>query len=236
MHQLNTWKSLLKDKQVAGQVGRSSHLDSCLPQDKDKPEDEMAQKRASLLERQQRRAEEARKRKQWQEAEKEQRREEAVRWGRPGPAPGWGSLASVPGGGSRLVLTTRFWICRLVHDGAPVAPIAPASAPSAPVALMAAAAAPAPGPVPAPASRVPAEEEVGPRRGEFTRLEYERRAQLKLMDDLEKVLRPRAVGAGGPGRGGRRAPRPRSGCCDDSALARSPARGLLGEDHGWGSR
>lgn len=52
------------------------------------------------------------------------------------------------------------------------------------------------------------------------------RAQLKLMEDLDKVLRPR--GTGGPGRGGRRAPRPRSGCCDDSALARSPARGLLG--------
>ncbi|XP_012584907.1 PREDICTED: calmodulin-regulated spectrin-associated protein 3 [Condylura cristata] len=45
----------------------------------DKPEDEMAQKRASLLERQQRRAEEARRRKQWQEAEREQRREEAAR-------------------------------------------------------------------------------------------------------------------------------------------------------------
>lgn len=84
----------------------------------------------------------------------------------------------------------------------------------------------------APATRaaVPAEEEVGPRRGDFTRLEYERRAQLKLMDDLDKVLRPRASGTGGPGRGGRRATRPRSGCCDDSALARSPARGLLGED------
>uniref|UniRef100_H0VWE0 Calmodulin regulated spectrin associated protein family member 3 n=1 Tax=Cavia porcellus TaxID=10141 RepID=H0VWE0_CAVPO len=138
--------------------------------DKDKPEDEMAQKRASLLERQQRRAEEARKRKQWQEAEKEQRREEAVRWGRPGPAPGWGSLASVPGGGSRwdpVEENSQGW-------------------------------------------------------------SMSARAQLKLMDDLEKVLRPRAVGAGGPGRGGRRAPRPRSGCCDDSALARSPARGLLG--------
>lgn len=71
---------------------------------------------------------------------------------------------------------------------------------------------------------------MGPRRGDFTRLEYERRAQLKLMDDLDKVLRPRAAGTGGPGRGGRRAPRPRSGCCDDSALARSPARGLLGKD------
>ncbi|XP_012669249.1 calmodulin-regulated spectrin-associated protein 3 isoform X1 [Otolemur garnettii] len=150
--------------------------------DEDKPEDEMAQKRASLLERQQRRAEEARRRKQWQEAEKEQRREEAVRLAQeeaPGPVPG--ALA----------------------------------APSAALA-------------PAPATRAPAEEDVGPRRGEFTRLEYERRAQLKLMDDLDKVLRPRAAGAGGPGRGGRRAPRPRSGCCDDSALARSPARGLLG--------
>ncbi|KAM5302120.1 calmodulin-regulated spectrin-associated protein 3 isoform 5-T5 [Glossophaga mutica] len=138
--------------------------------DEDKPEDEMAQKRASLLERQQRRAEEVQRRKQWQEAEKEQRREEAARLAQEELAPG------------------------------PLAPTA----------------------------RAPAEEEVGPRRGEFTRLEYERRAQLKLMDDLDKVLRPRALGTGGPGRGGRRAPRPRSGCCDDSALARSPARGLLG--------
>ncbi|XP_052498500.1 calmodulin-regulated spectrin-associated protein 3 [Budorcas taxicolor] len=150
--------------------------------DEDKPEDEMAQKRASLLERQQRRAEEARRRKQWQEAEKEQRREEASRLAQEEVAP------SPP---------------------APTAPTASAA-------------------TPAPAARAPPEEEVGPRRGEFTRLEYERRAQLKLMDDLDKVLRPRAAGSGGPGRGGRRAPRPRSGCCDDSALARSPARGLLG--------
>ncbi|XP_060001343.1 calmodulin-regulated spectrin-associated protein 3 isoform X2 [Lagenorhynchus albirostris] len=149
--------------------------------DEDKPEDEMAQKRASLLERQQRRVEDARRRKQWQEAEKEQRREEAARLAQEEAAPG---------------------------PPAPAAPAAPAS-------------------TAAPATRAPAEEEVGPRRGEFTRLEYERRAQLKLMDDLDKVLRPRAMGSGGPGRGGRRAPRPRSGCCDDSALARSTARGLL---------
>lgn len=110
-------------------------------------------------------------------------------------------------------------ICRLAQEEAAPGPPAP----------------PAPAATPAPAARAPAEEEVGPRRGEFTRLEYERRAQLKLMDDLDKVLRPRAAGTGGPGRGGRRAPRPRSGCCDDSALARSPARGLLGEDPvGWG--
>ncbi|XP_073910324.1 calmodulin-regulated spectrin-associated protein 3 isoform X4 [Castor canadensis] len=145
--------------------------------DEDKPEDEMAQKRASLLERQQRRVEEARQRKQWQEAEKEQRREEAV---------------------------------RLAQEEA-LGPV-----PTVPTATQ------------APAARATAEEEVGTRRGDFTRLEYERRAQLKLMDDLDKVLRPRATGTGGPGRGGRRAPRPRSGCCDDSALARSPARGLLG--------
>lgn len=106
-------------------------------------------------------------------------------------------------------------MCRLAQEEAPAVPTAPTVAAA-----------------PAPAAWVPAEEEVGPRRGEFTRLEYERRAQLKLMDDLDKVLRPRAAGTGGPGRGGRRAPRPRSGCCDDSALARSPARGLLGED--WG--
>ncbi|XP_011837446.1 PREDICTED: calmodulin-regulated spectrin-associated protein 3 [Mandrillus leucophaeus] len=163
-------------------LGPPPRLGIC-PQDEDKPEDEMAQKRASLLERQQRRVEEARRRKQWQEAEKEQRREEAA---------------------------------RLAQEEAP-SPAPPVSA--VPVAPMA---------TPAPAARAPAEEEVGPRKGDFTRQEYERRAQLKLMDDLDKVLRPRAAGSGGPGRGGRRAPRPRSGCCDDSALARSPARGLLG--------
>lgn len=52
---------------------------SACPQDEDKPEDEMAQKRASLLERQQRRAEEVQRRKQWQEAKKEQQREETAR-------------------------------------------------------------------------------------------------------------------------------------------------------------
>ncbi|XP_073910325.1 calmodulin-regulated spectrin-associated protein 3 isoform X6 [Castor canadensis] len=105
--------------------------------DEDKPEDEMAQKRASLLERQQRRVEEARQRKQWQEAEKEQRREEAV---------------------------------RLAQEEA-LGPV-----PTVPTATQ------------APAARATAEEEVGTRRGDFTRLEYERRAQLKLMDDLDKAL------------------------------------------------
>ncbi|KAF4014664.1 hypothetical protein G4228_005973 [Cervus hanglu yarkandensis] len=66
--------------------------------DEDKPEDEMAQKRASLLERQQRRAEEARRRKQWQEAEKEQRREEASR--APSPS-GLMSPSRLPGSRER---------------------------------------------------------------------------------------------------------------------------------------
>ncbi|GAB0201733.1 calmodulin-regulated spectrin-associated protein 3 [Grus japonensis] len=71
-------------------------------------------------------------------------------------------------------------------------------------------------------------EEEGCRRGDFTRQEYERRQQLKLMEELEKVLRPPR----GPPRGTPRAPRgpraPRPRCCDDSALARSPPKGLLG--------
>ncbi|GAB1292940.1 Calmodulin-regulated spectrin-associated protein 3 [Apodemus speciosus] len=114
--------------------------------DEDKPEGEMAQKRASLLERQQRRAEEARRRKQWQEAEKEQKREEALRLAQE-EAPGLVSAAHVA-------------------HAAPVATSAPATR-----------------------AMAPAEEEVGPRRGDFTRLEYERRAQLKLMDDLDKGSR-----------------------------------------------
>lgn len=123
---------------------------------------------------------------------------------------------SAPGNPATCLTVFISSVCRLAQEE--VAPSPPA--PTAPTASAA---------TPAPAARAPPEEEVGPRRGEFTRLEYERRAQLKLMDDLDKVLRPRASGSGGPGRGGRRAPRPRSGCCDDSALARSPARGLLGE-------
>jgi calmodulin-regulated spectrin-associated protein len=119
-----------------------------------------------------------------------------------------------------ILLATFCLICRLAQEAPGLAFTTPVVASAAPVATLA----------PTTRAMAPAEEEVGPRRGDFTRLEYERRAQLKLMDDLDKVLRPRASGTGGPGRGGRRATRPRSGCCDDSALARSPARGLLGED------
>ena len=72
------WQAGSKQTPAEPGEGQPVTLSAC-PQDEDKPEDEMAQKRASLLERQQRRAEEARRRKQWQEAEKEQRRAEASR-------------------------------------------------------------------------------------------------------------------------------------------------------------
>ncbi|XP_026552025.1 calmodulin-regulated spectrin-associated protein 3 isoform X3 [Pseudonaja textilis] len=67
------------------------------------------------------------------------------------------------------------------------------------------------------------EEEVGPRRGDFTRQEYLRRHQLKLMDDLDKVLRQKPTTVRALKKG-----RPKTVFCDDSALARSPVKGLLG--------
>ncbi|XP_038234481.1 calmodulin-regulated spectrin-associated protein 3 isoform X1 [Dermochelys coriacea] len=122
--------------------------------DAEKPEDEMAQKRASLLERQQRRNEEARLRKQWLEAEKEQKEEAARLQAEERPRP---------------------------------------------------------------------EEEASPRRGDFTRQEYLRRHQLKLMEDLDKVLRQKPTTVRALKKG-----RPKTVFCDDSALARSPVKGLLG--------
>ncbi|XP_074881375.1 calmodulin-regulated spectrin-associated protein 3 isoform X2 [Buteo buteo] len=123
----------------------------------------MAQRRASLLERQQRRSEQARQRRHWLEAERERRQREEAE-------------------------------ARVLSE-----------------------------------PPRPPEEEGGGRRGDFTRQEYERRQQLKLMEELEKVLRPprgTPRGSRGPPRGPPRGPRPR--CCDDSALARSPPKGLLG--------
>ena len=78
--QVSGWQAGSTQDQTPAEPGEGqpATLGAC-PQDEDKPEDEMAQKRASLLERQQRRVEDARRRKQWQEAEKEQQREEAAR-------------------------------------------------------------------------------------------------------------------------------------------------------------
>lgn len=67
------------------------------------------------------------------------------------------------------------------------------------------------------------EEEASHRRGDFTKLEYQRRHQLKIMEDLDKVLRhkPMTVRAV-------KKPRPKTVFHDDSMIARSPVRGLLG--------
>ncbi|XP_035262303.1 calmodulin-regulated spectrin-associated protein 3-like isoform X2 [Anguilla anguilla] len=61
------------------------------------------------------------------------------------------------------------------------------------------------------------------RRDEFTRQEYERRQQLKLMEELDKVLRQKPSAARTV-----RKQRPKTVFHDDSALSRSPAKGFMG--------
>ncbi|XP_040202198.1 calmodulin-regulated spectrin-associated protein 3 isoform X2 [Rana temporaria] len=61
------------------------------------------------------------------------------------------------------------------------------------------------------------------RRGDFTRLEYQRRHQLKIMEDLDKVLRQKPMTVRAV-----KKPRPKTIFNDDSMIARSPVRGLLG--------
>ncbi|XP_067829185.1 calmodulin-regulated spectrin-associated protein 3 [Heptranchias perlo] len=114
--------------------------------DEAKAEEEMALKRAALMEKQQKRTEEFRKRRQWLDVEKEQKKEEA---------------------------------------------------------------------------RQQVEEEKPEKN--FIKQEYLRRQQLKIMDDLDKVLRAKSTGSRG------RRVRPKSSVFrDDSVLTRSPVKGLLG--------
>ncbi|XP_072420305.1 calmodulin-regulated spectrin-associated protein 3 isoform X3 [Chiloscyllium punctatum] len=114
--------------------------------DEAKAEEEMALKRAALMEKQQKRTEEFRKRRMWLDAEKEQKKEDI---------------------------------------------------------------------------RQQVEEEKVEKS--FIKQEYLRRQQLKIMDDLDKVLRAKAT----PSKG--RKPRPKSSVFrDDSVLTRSPVKGLLG--------
>ncbi|MGH0155681.1 UNVERIFIED_CONTAM: hypothetical protein FKN15_029688 [Acipenser sinensis] len=124
--------------------------------DEARPEDEMAQRRAALLEKQQKRAEEVKKRKQWQE------------------------LDSKPAGEVGEVKEEK------------------PEQPSRPV-------------------------EKGARRGDFTRQEYERRHQLKIMEDLDKVLRQKPTTVRGV-----KKQRPKTVFRDDSVLSRSPVKGYLG--------
>ncbi|KAM9313416.1 calmodulin-regulated spectrin-associated protein 3 [Gastrophryne carolinensis] len=67
------------------------------------------------------------------------------------------------------------------------------------------------------------EDETVHRRGDFTKQEYQRRHQLKIMEDLDKVLRQKPMTV----RGVKKA-RPKTVFHDDSMISRSPVRGLLG--------
>ncbi|CAL8303415.1 unnamed protein product [Merluccius merluccius] len=139
--------------------------------DKVRPEDEMAQRKAALLEKQQKRAEEMKKRKLEQEKEKEANKPQWM------IIEGWGDK-----GDSR------------------------ASTPGTPT-----------------GSRTPTTEGTPQRRGDFTRQEYERRQQLKIMEDLDKVLRQKPTTVRGV-----KKQRPKTVFRDDLDISRSPAKGFMG--------
>ncbi|KAL7883656.1 hypothetical protein SRHO_G00013140 [Serrasalmus rhombeus] len=138
--------------------------------DEARPEDEMAQRRAALLEKQQKRAEELKRKRQEQERERE---------------------ASRSGSVDELRTADRV--------DQPQTPCTP------------------------PPARTPPPEGTPQRRGDFTRQEYERRQQLKIMEDLDKVLRQKPTTVRGV-----KKQRPKTVFHDDSALSRSPAKGFMG--------
>ncbi|XP_051988389.1 calmodulin-regulated spectrin-associated protein 3-like isoform X2 [Xyrauchen texanus] len=74
-----------------------------------------------------------------------------------------------------------------------------------------------------PPSCTPPPEGTPQRRGDFTRQEYERRHQLKIMEDLDKVLRQKPTTVRGV-----KKQRPKTVFRDDSDLSRSPAKGFMG--------
>ncbi|XP_014875979.1 calmodulin-regulated spectrin-associated protein 3 isoform X1 [Poecilia latipinna] len=135
--------------------------------DRDRPEDEMAQRRAAFLEKQQRRTEEMKRRKLEQEKEKESNKPQWM------IIEGWGKNEETP------------------------------QAPGTP-----------------PASRTPPAEGTPQRRGDFTRQEYERRQQLKIMEDLDKVLRKKPTTVRDV-----KKQRPKTVFRDDSVLSNSPVKG-----------
>ncbi|XP_056257077.1 calmodulin-regulated spectrin-associated protein 3 isoform X4 [Seriola aureovittata] len=139
--------------------------------DKERPEDEMAQRKAALLEKQQKRAEELKRRKLEQEKEKESNKPQWM------IIEGWGHKS----------------------EDRPQTPGTP------------------------PASRTPPVEGTPQRRGDFTRQEYERRQQLKIMEDLDKVLRQKPTTVRGV-----KKQRPKTVFRDDSVLSHSPLKGFMG--------
>lgn len=80
------------------------------------------------------------------------------------------------------------------------------------------------GPQTPPASHTPPVDGTPQRRGDFTRQEYERRQQLKIMEDLDKVLRQKPTTVRGV-----KKQRPKTVFRDDSGLSPSPVKGLLGK-------
>ncbi|XP_016430289.1 calmodulin-regulated spectrin-associated protein 3-like isoform X2 [Sinocyclocheilus rhinocerous] len=74
-----------------------------------------------------------------------------------------------------------------------------------------------------PPPRTPPPEGTPQRRGDFTRQEYERRQQLKIMENLDKVLRQKPTTVRGV-----KKQRPKTVFRDDSDLSRSPAKGFMG--------
>lgn len=66
------------------------------------------------------------------------------------------------------------------------------------------------------------------RRGGFTREEYERRQQLRIMDDLDKVLQQKAMRQGGSSAKKARS-RPRSMTREETQLSLSPAKRTNGK-------
>lgn len=75
-----------------------------------------------------------------------------------------------------------------------------------------------------PASGTPPVEGTPQRRGDFTRQEYERRQQLKIMEDLDKVLRQKPTTVRGV-----KKQRPKTVFRDDSVLSHSPVKGFIGK-------
>ncbi|XP_037328567.2 calmodulin-regulated spectrin-associated protein 3-like isoform X1 [Pungitius pungitius] len=136
-------------------------------QEEARSEGEMAQRRALLLEKQQKRTEELKKRRQWNEQERENG---------PGCADGNSPSSTPPAG---------------MTSPSPTPPATPV------------------------------------RRGTFTRVEYARRHQLRIMEDLDKVLRQKSTGQGRPSAKKPR-PRPRSMTREETQLSLSPAKGTAG--------
>ncbi|XP_038568763.1 calmodulin-regulated spectrin-associated protein 3-like isoform X1 [Micropterus salmoides] len=129
---------------------------------------EMAQRRALLFEKQQKRTEELKKRRQWHEQEENRPALSDIRVTSPSRTPPTDTTSPSP------------------------------TPPATPV-----------------------------RRGDFTRGEYARRQQLRIMDDLDKVLRQKSTSQGGSSAKKTRS-RPRSMTREETRLSLSPAKGTTG--------